>query len=125
MLFQVMADFVLVLHLAFILFVALGGFAVLRWPQVAIGHLPALLWGVSSELGGWICPLTYAENYLRALGGKAPFENSFIEHYLLPVIYPRALTPAMQVAIAIALIVVNSALYFVLRRRRYRVADAR
>lgn len=122
MLFQMLADAVLVLHMAFILFVGFGGYAVVRWPRLAIAHLPALFWGISIELGGWICPLTYVENQLREYGGGARFESSFIEHYLLPVIYPNGLNGTMQVLIAIGLLVVNATLYIDLGRRSYREA---
>lgn len=118
MTYRFAADAVLVLHLAFILFVLAGGLPVLRWPRVAFAHLPAAAWGIHIELSGGLCPLTPLENTLRARAGQAGYEGSFIEHYLLPVIYPDGLTRELQLALAGTVVVVNVAVYsWVLRRR--------
>ncbi|MFN4063805.1 DUF2784 family protein [Azoarcus communis] len=118
MTYRFAADAVLVLHLAFILFVLAGGLPVLRWPRVAFAHLPAAAWGIHIELSGGLCPLTPLENTLRAWAGQAGYEGSFIEHYLLPVIYPDGLTRELQLALAGTVVVVNVAVYsWVLRRR--------
>lgn len=114
------ADLLVVLHLIFILFVAAGGLAVLRWPRLAWAHLPAAVWGAAIELGGWICPLTPLENSLRLRGGEAGYTGGFIEHYILPLVYPSGLTREIQIGLGIAVIVVNGLAYttLVLRRRR-------
>ncbi|NMG72687.1 DUF2784 domain-containing protein [Parazoarcus communis] len=118
MTYRLAADAVLVLHLAFILFVLAGGLPVLRWPRVAFAHLPAAAWGIHIELSGGLCPLTPLENTLRARAGQAGYEGSFIEHYLLPVIYPDGLTRELQLALAGTVVVVNVAVYsWVLWRR--------
>lgn len=118
MTYRFAADAVLVLHLAFILFVLAGGLPVLRWPRVAFAHLPAAAWGIHIELSGGLCPLTPLENTLRARAGQAGYEGSFIEHYLLPVIYPDGLTRELQLALAGTVVVVNVAVYsWVLWRR--------
>ena len=117
------ADAVLALHLAFILFVALGALAVVRWPRLVWLHLPAVAWGACVEITGRLfsltCPLTPFENRLRALGGDSPYAGDFIAHYLLPVIYPQGLTRELQLALGIAVPVLNAAAYgFVYWRRR-------
>jgi hypothetical protein len=106
-----LADAVLVLHLAFILFVVFGAFLLPRFPRLIWLHLPAAAWGALIEFAGWICPLTPLENHLRRLGGEAGYEGGFMAHYLLPVIYPEALTREIQVAIGLGVIVVNLVAY--------------
>lgn len=108
---SLLADLVLVGHLAFLAFVILGGFLVWRWPRVAVLHLPALTWGGWIELTGGVCPLTPLENRLRRAAGEAGYQDSFIEHYLVPVIYPPGLTHEIQIGLGVALLVGNAAVY--------------
>lgn len=117
MTFRVLADAVLVLHLAFIAFVVLGGWLVLRWPRLAWLHLPAVAWGVWISLAGRVCPLTPLENRLRALGGEAGYSGGFIEHYLTSLIYPANLTRGFQVALGLFALAVNLVAYGLLWRR--------
>jgi hypothetical protein len=105
------ADAVLVLHLAFIVVAVFGGFAVLWWPQFAWLHLPVLAWAVWIAATHGICPLTPLENHLRRLAGEAGYPGGFIDHYLMPVIYPAGLTPTIQTWIAIVLALSNALLY--------------
>lgn len=106
-----LADVVVLLHLGFVLFVAGGGFLVLRWPRVAWIHLPAATWGAAIEFGGWVCPLTPLENWFRIRAGEAGYGGSFVEEYLLPVLYPGGLTREIQIALGMFVIVVNGAIY--------------
>jgi hypothetical protein len=108
---RVLADGIVVLHLLFIIFVVVGGSLVLRWPRVALVHLPAACWGAAIELSGGICPLTPLENQFRQAAGAAGYPGSFIEHYLLPIIYPAGLTRDIQYGLAAVVIVVNVAIY--------------
>ena len=115
------ADLVLLLHLCFILFVGIGGLLVLRWPRLAWVHLPAVLWGALIELhGDIICPLTPLEIMLREAAGQSGYEDGFIGHYLVAIIYPAGLTRAARIGIGILVIVLNLAVYaaVILRRRR-------
>ena len=111
------ADALVVLHLAFVAFVVLGGLLVLRWPRLAWAHVPAALWGAWIELAGWICPLTPLENQLRAAAGQAQYGTSFVEHYLMPVLYPAALTRELQWLLGGVVVGVNAVVYFVAWRR--------
>lgn len=108
---RVLADGIVVLHLLFIGFVVVGGVFVLRWPGLALVHLPAACWGAAIELSGGICPLTPLENQFRQAAGDAGYPGSFIEHYLLPIIYPAGLTRDIQYGLAAVVIVVNAAIY--------------
>jgi uncharacterized protein DUF2784 len=113
---SLLADFVLVVHFLFIVFVIFGGLFVLKWPKVIWIHIPCALWGVIIELFGWICPLTYLEQYLREASNTNYYDGTFIQHYLLPVIYPAGLTANTQLMLGFIVIIVNLIVYsFVLR----------
>jgi len=114
--FRILADAILVLHLAFIAFVILGGLAVLRWPRLAWLHLPAVLWAAGITFAGGYCPLTPLENRLRVAGGEAGYEGSFIEQYLTALIYPDGLTRGIQITLGCFVVAVNLAVYLRLLR---------
>ena len=120
MLYRALADAVLMVHLCFVLFVALGGFLVLRWLRVAWLHLPALAWGAWIEFSGWICPLTPLEVSLRERGGEAGYTGGFIDHYVNAWLYPEGLTRPIQIAIGCTLFVTNAAIYAYLFYRHRR-----
>jgi hypothetical protein len=111
-----LADLLVAVHFTFVLFVVLGGLLVLRWPRLAYVHLPAAAWGVLIELTGWVCPLTPLEQSLRLKAGEQGYSGSFIEHYVLPLLYPSALTRTIQVGIAAIVIAVNLYIYGYLLR---------
>lgn len=126
MLYRLVAEGVLLLHLAFIVFVILGAAVVARWHWLVFVHVPAATWGFFVEFTGRVCPLTYAENYLRIKSGESGYTESFIEHYLLAIIYPAGLTREIQFILAAVGVVINVAIYgwLLYRRRRSRNADA-
>lgn len=111
-LFRAAADLVVVVHAAFVLFVVLGGLLVVRWPRLAWVHVPAAAWGVLTELAGWICPLTPLENHLRERGGMSTYQGEFVEHYVLPLLYPAHLTRGRQIWLGAAAIIINVGLYW-------------
>lgn len=116
---SVLADILLVLHLAFVVFVALGGLLVLRWPRVAWAHLPAVAWGIAVEAFGWFCPLTPLEDDLRRAAGESAHSGDFIARTVLPVLYPEGLTRDAQLALAAGAFIINLGVYaYVLRSRR-------
>jgi hypothetical protein len=116
-LYRLLANAVVSIHALFILFVVLGGFLAWRWRWVAAVHVPCAIWGVLIEYRGWICPLTPLENALRAKAGQQGYSGGFIEHYLLPTIYPAGLTPRVQALLGTFVVVVNAFAYTVLLRR--------
>lgn len=118
MLWRLAADALVLVHLAFILFVMLGGLLVWRWPRLCWLHLPAVAWGIVVEARHLTCPLTPWENQLRRAAGDAGYTGSFVEHYLLPVIYPAGLTPQIQLVLASLVVLVNASVYGVLLWRR-------
>jgi hypothetical protein len=117
MIYRILADLVVLLHLLFIIFVVAGGFLALPRAWLTLLHLPALIWGIYIEFSGKICPLTPLENYFSHLAGDEEYSTSFIDHYLIPVIYPAGLTREVQIFLGLLVIVINLAVYsFVLRR---------
>jgi len=116
-LYRLLANAVVSIHALFILFVVLGGFLAWRRILVAAVHIPCAIWGVLIEYRGWICPLTPLENALRAKAGQQGYSGGFIEHYLMPTIYPSGLTPRVQALLGTFVLVVNAFAYTVLLRR--------
>ncbi len=118
-----LADLVLVIHLAFVAFVVLGGLLVLRWPNISWAHVPAVAWGVFIAYAGIVCPLTPLEVALRQRAGQAGYAGSFVAHYLTSLLYPEGLTRTAQIVLGTLALVLNTAVYcLVLARRR---GDAR
>ncbi len=111
MFYRIAADLVLALHLGLIAFVVLVGLLILRYRWVAYVHVPAAVWGAFIEITGRICPLTVWENSFRQSAGESGYADSFVEHYLLPVISPAGLTRSIQFWIAGCVIVVNVVIY--------------
>ena len=109
--FVFFADMVVLLHLGFVLFVMLGGLFVLKWKWVMGVHLPAAVWGALIEFTGWICPLTPLENWLREAGGEQGYQSDFIEHYVMPLLYPTGLTREIQIFLGVLVILLNVGIY--------------
>jgi hypothetical protein len=110
-LYRIAADAVVLLHLAFILFVVFGGLLVLRRPALKWLHLPAALWGVLIEFGGWVCPLTRYENLFRARAGLAGYGGGFVDHYVVSLIYPAGLTRGLELFLGAAVLIINIVVY--------------
>lgn len=106
------AHALVVFHFCFVLFVLGGGFLVLRRKRVALLHFPTAIWGMYVEWSGQLCPLTPLENWLREAGGGIPYEGGFVEHYIMPVLYPHELTRDFQMTLGTLIAVINLLLYF-------------
>jgi len=119
MLYRLGADFVVVVHFAFVLFAVLGGFLVLRWRRCAWVHITAVLWAALIEFADWMCPLTFLEDWFRERGGEAKYHSDFIGQYLLPVLYPDNMTRQLQITLGLLVLVLNVAIYAWLLRRRW------
>jgi hypothetical protein len=119
-LYRLLANAVVLLHALFIVFIVFGGFLAWRWRWVAVLHVPAAIWGVLIEYRGWICPLTPLENALRVRAGQAGYSGGFVEHYLLPAMYPSGLTPRIQAGLGTLVLVVNVVAYTIFVRRLMR-----
>ena len=109
--FRFLADLLVLGHLGFILFAVFGGLLVLRWRRLIWLHLPAVSWTIIVEICPWYCPLTSWENHLRMLGGQAGYSTSFVDHYLLPILYPSALTRDLEIFLGIMVLAINLSVY--------------
>lgn len=109
--FRWLADLVVVLHLLFVAFALFGGLLARRWPRAAWLHLPAAAWAVLMEYAGWPCPLTPLEQWLRRQAGEAGYAGGFVEHYLLPLLYPPELPPPTRWLLGSVVLAVNAAVY--------------
>jgi uncharacterized membrane protein YhhN len=125
LIYRVLADLVLVAHLAFVLFVVLGGLLAMQWPRVALLHIPAAVWGALIEFTGWICPLTPLENWFRTRGGEAGFTGGFIQHYIQPILYPAGLTRSTQIVLGSVVLLLNLAAYAIVLSRLNRSVSGR
>ncbi len=117
MLYPLLADLILIVHLGFVIFVLCGGLLVLRWRWIAWLHLPAAVWGAVVEFSGWVCPLTPLENYFQEQAGQAGYRSDFVTHYLLPILYPDHLTRDVQLLFGTVVLVINILVYGWLWRR--------
>lgn len=112
MFYRLLADIIVLLHFAFILYAMFGGFLLLLSKRLIWLHVPTVVWAAGIEFGGWICPLTPLENTLRSMGGGTPYRSGFVEHYILPLLYPAALTRSLQIAIGCLVVGMNLAIYW-------------
>lgn len=111
MFYLILADLVVIVHLSFVAFVVAGGLLALKWRKFAYLHIPAVSWAVVVEIMGWVCPLTPVEIWLRENAGEKGYSTGFIEHYILPVLYPAELTRTVQLILGILLLFLNVAIY--------------
>ena len=122
MLYGILADSVVLIHLLFVVFVLLGAGLVFWRRRVVWLHLPAVLWAIWIELTGGICPLTPLENWLRQRAGQGGYRGDFVQHYLMPLLYPDGLTRNIQILLGLLVLLINLALYgylvFQVRRRK-------
>ena len=118
MLYRILADIVVLIHLCFIVFSVFGGFLVIRRRWWVWVHIPAVLWAALIEFGNWLCPLTPIENWFRRAGGAAGYEAGFVENYIVPIIYPSSLTRQTQTVLGLLVLAINLCIYvWVLYRR--------
>jgi hypothetical protein len=120
MLHATVANLLVIVHFLFVMFVILGGLLLFRWPRIAFVHLPAAAWGVMIELNHWICPLTPFEQSMRRAAGEEGYTGGFIDHYIVPLIYPEGLTPEIQWVLGAIVLLLNAVIYgsWMLKRRQ-------
>ena len=111
MIYSFLADLLMLFHLVFILYVMAGALLIFKWPKTLWLHLPSCFWGMTVEFTGWICPLTTWEIQLRRLAGEEGYTGSFIEQYLIPIIYPSGLNREIQMLLGSTVLIVNLSLY--------------
>lgn len=120
MIYRILADMIVIIHMFFILFTVFGGLLVIKYPRVAYIHIPVFIWGAVVEFCNIICPLTPWENYFRELGGAERYASDFIEKYLIPVIYPAGLNVKIQFILGCLVILVNAVVYSIIVYHYYK-----
>lgn len=119
MFYSIIADSLVVIHFAFIIFVVFGGLLIFKWRWLIYFQLTAAIWGILIEFLGWGCPLTPLENHFRDLAGSADYSEGFIDHYIIPIVYPAGISPVIQFSLGFLVIVFNLVIYgFVIRKIR-------
>ena len=120
-----LADIIVVIHFLFVIFVIFGSLLLLWSRKIVWFHLPAALWGALIEFTGWICPLTPLENRFRFQAGRDIYDKGFVENYILPVLYPQALTRNIQIVLGFLVIVINLTLYWFVFWKKGRLKQLR
>ena len=112
MIYRLLTDFVVIFHFAFVLFVIFGGLLLFWKRKIVWIHLPCAFWGAFVEFTGKICPLTPLEIWFRSKGGIGGYRGGFIEHYILPILYPAGLTRNVQIVLGSIVIIINVIVYW-------------
>lgn len=121
--YPLLADLIVLIHVAFVIFAILGGFLVAWRPRLIWIHLPAVIWAAIVEFFGCVCPLTPLENWLRRKAESDGYASDFIAHYFLPILYPQGLTREAQIVLGILAVVINLAIYGWVLRKKTRARD--
>ncbi len=101
---------VLLLHLAFLLWVIFGSLVTRGRIWMSALHVLSLIWAIAVELGPWPCPLMTVEQNLQARAGMTPYRQSFMVHYLDRLVYPDV--PEVWLTLgAVAVCGLNLAIY--------------
>ena len=125
MIYLILADLLVIVHLLFIIFVLLGGLLLMLRGFLIFVHLPAVIWAALISFNSWICPLTPLENYLRRAAGTAGYEQGFVEYYLIPIIYPSNLTSDIQIMLGIFVVLINLGIYCLVYSKRMAKRDGK
>lgn len=118
MLSRILADAILLLHFAFVVFVIFGGLLVFYRRWVAWVHIPMVIWSSIVNLTTWRCPLTPLENLFRSAAGETGYEGGFIGHYIAPLLYPEGLTYDLGILVGVFVFVWNVLIYGIIVYRR-------
>jgi hypothetical protein len=121
---RVLADSVVVMHFAFVVFLVVGGLLAFRWPRILWVHVPSVMWGALIVTFSITCPLTPLERNLRVRAGRDRYDESFIERYVEGILYPGDMLRQAQAVAAAVVIGSWVALAVRRRRRRFRTVPA-
>ncbi len=119
--YKLAADLLVLIHFGFIIFVVLGGLLVFRWPKVAWVHVPAAAWGAWIEFSHGTCPLTPLEQSLRVKAGTPSYDGSFIDQYIIPLVYPPGFDPETATLLGLAVLSINIVIYSAVGYRRFTI----
>ena len=110
-LYHILADITILLHFVFVIFAVFGGTLGFWWPRVIWLHFPAVIWAALVESAGWICPITYLEDWLLTKGGWPVTAGGFVEDYIVPVLYPANYTRNLRILLAVSVVFINMIIY--------------
>ncbi|HEX4020970.1 MAG TPA: DUF2784 domain-containing protein [Acidobacteriaceae bacterium] len=112
--YSALAATILVLHIAWILWVVFGAFWTKGRPWLTAFHIASLLWGIIVEIGPWPCPLTLTEDFFESKAGIGTYSGSFLVHYLDRLVYPN-IPVTLLIVCGVSICIFNLAIYV----RRY------
>jgi hypothetical protein len=118
----VLADAVLVVHLAYLVYLPVGPFIAWRWPRTIWLHAACLVVAIVSITTGFDCPLTSWEQSLRRRGGQRAYTDGFVDHYLAGKVFPRGDAWAVQLVFGVCIVVGYAGFY---ARRPREISAAR
>ena len=111
MLFKILADFVVLVHFLWIIFLIFGAICGVSNKAMKIVHLSGLLFAILIQIFNWYCPLTYLELWLRSKHDPGlAYTGAFIVHYVEKLIYLE-LSPSLIFIFTIFLCAFNGWLY--------------
>lgn len=99
------AGLVVVLHLTYLGFVALGGFLAWRWAKLLVAHLVATAWALAILVVGPECPLTWAERRADRWAGRSVDRRGFVDRHVEGVLVPESWSPTLRVMIGGAVLI--------------------
>ncbi|MFD9739401.1 DUF2784 domain-containing protein [Umezawaea sp. NPDC059074] len=120
---QALAELIMVVHFAVLVFLITGGFLAWHWRGLIYPHLAMATWGILVVAFPLNCPLTAGENFFRARAGQPELVDGFIDHYIDGVLYPQSAAPVVQLLVGV--VVLGSWTGYYLRWRGERHADSR
>jgi hypothetical protein len=119
MAYRLLADLVMVVHGALLVFFLIGGLLAWRWRRLIWAHLFIGVWNLSIVILDFGCPVTALEKDLRGRGDEQPYGGGFIQHYVDGTVYPEGYTWLAE-KIGFALVVISYGGFFLLGWRSRR-----
>ena len=119
--YRLLADLAVVVHVTVIAFVAVGAFMAWRWPRLLWLHVPSVVYSALIVTVGFTCFLTPLEKDFRERAGEEGYSGGFVDRYLEDVVYPGEYTDAARALVAVAIAVGYAGLFL----RRWRDDEAR
>jgi hypothetical protein len=117
-LYRILANLVVVTHLLFIAFVAVGSMLVRKWRRLLWLHLAVVAWATAIVTVGFTCPLTPLEKHFREQAGHSSYDGGFVDHYLDGVVYPGRFTTVARLLVGVLIVVGYAHLFARTRRSR-------
>jgi len=105
MTWSVAADAVVVTHLAYLVFVAVGGILAWRWRRLIWVHLASVAWALGILVIGQDCPLTELQRWAEEQAGRTADGRGFVDRYIEGVVYPERFTVVLRVLVGVLVLI--------------------